>query len=259
MGIGYSSLVNLLLVDRPELGADRRVELRDRRAKHLRDVVRVAPGDHLRAGVIRGELADATVVDVSERAVTVELALEDNEPPTPSVDLVLAVPRPKALPRVLQSCASMGVRRIDLINAWRVDKSYLHSHRLEAEALRHELVLGCEQGATTWVPEIEVHRLLMPFLREVLAPRLDAADAPRHRLLGHPRAAHIEDVLQTGPGGGVVLAIGPEGGWIDRELRSFAGLGFAPTSAGDPVMKVESAIPALLAQIAMLRRMPPRA
>jgi RsmE family RNA methyltransferase len=248
--------VNLLLVGRDELEGDGRVALRGRRAEHLRTVVRAAPGDHLRAGVIRGPLAEATVIEVSDQSITVELELEAALPAPPTIDLLLAVPRPKALARVLQSAASMGVRRIDLINAWRVDKSYLHSHRVEDAALRRELVLGCEQGATTWVPDIAVHRLLMPYLDGELGPRLEAGDPSSHRVLAHPRGEPIEAVLVPGSAAPVVLAVGPEGGWIERELRSFGELGFRQASAGDAVMRVESALPALLAQIALLRRLP---
>ena len=74
------------------------------------------------------------------------------------------MPRPKALARVIETCAAFAVRRIDLTNAWRVDKSYLRSPKLAAEALAHCGAARREQGATTHLPEIAVHERLMELL-----------------------------------------------------------------------------------------------
>ena len=58
------------------------------------------------------------------------------------------------------------------------------------------------------------------------------------------------------PAGPVTLAIGPEGGWIDRELASLAGLGFRAVRLGAAVLRADTAVAALLAQIDLLRRLP---
>ncbi len=172
--------------------------------------------------------------------------------PRPPVELILAVPRPKVLPRVLETAASLGVARIDLVNAWRVDRSYFASPRLAADELAAALRLGCEQGATTWVPDIELHALLMPFL-EGDAGRWPAA---AHRIIAHPRASSpIENAVPPGARSPILVAIGPEGGWIDRELASFAALDFRAVTLGPAVLRVESAVAAVLAQIQLLRRL----
>jgi 16S rRNA (uracil1498-N3)-methyltransferase len=254
-------VVNLLLFEPAELGqgtsghaadvtvtVEAEVELAedDRRARHLRDVLRVQPGQIVRAGAIRGPTGRAEVVSVDAGRVRLRVILDRPGGARPPIELILAVPRPKILPRVLETAASFGVACIDLVNAWRVERSYLSSPRLEAAELAAALRRGCEQGGVTWVPDIELHRLLMPFLGRARWPEL--------RLLAHPRAASpIESALHTPAP--AVIAIGPEGGWIDREVDTFTQLGFTPVHLGTPVLRVDAAVAALLAQAALLARL----
>jgi RsmE family RNA methyltransferase len=52
-----------------------------------------------------------------------------------------------------------------------------------------------------------------------------------------------------------VLAIGPEGGWIARELETFVARGFSPVSLGAAILRVETAVAAALGQLELLQRM----
>ena len=240
--------MNLLLVEPGELAADGTVTLDDRRALHLRKVLGVAAGDTVRAGIVGGDLARADVLADDGVRITLRLTRTAAPPPPFPVDLLLAVPRPKVLTRVIETAASFGVARIDLTNAWRVDKSYLASPRLETDALAYALRFGAEQGATTHVPPLAVHDRLMP----LLDARFPAPVAGATRLLAHPGAPPIESVELTWP---LVLAIGPEGGWIEREIETFVARGFTPVSLGAPVLRVEAALATALGQLMLLRRL----
>jgi RsmE family RNA methyltransferase len=243
--------VNLILVEPAEIHAGGDALLTGRRARHLVEVLRARPGDRLRAGVVRGGRGRAEVIELQPERARLRLLIDQPASPPPPVDLILAVPRPKALARALETAAALGVARIDLVNAWRVDKAYFQSGRLDGEALRHHLLLGCEQGGTTWLPDVDVHRLLMPFLTDVLPPRL----AGRRLLLAHPGAPPLERARPAGDTAPALLAVGPEGGWIDKELASFAGLGFTPVSLGGGILRTDAAVAALLAQLELLRRL----
>ncbi len=239
--------MNLLLLQPAELDGDR-VTLRGRRARHLHEVLRVKPGSTVRAGIVRGGVGTATVTtsspDVAELCVTISAAPVQ----PPRVDLVLAMPRPKELSRILQTAASFGVARIDITNAWRVDKSYLQSTRLDPERLREDLLVGCEQGSTTWLPDVAVHPRLMPLLDDVLVPRLANAAG----IIAHPYAEHhVEQVAGTP----IVVAIGPEGGWIQRELDTFVDRGFVGVSLGKRILRTHAAVAGLFAQLDMLGRL----
>lgn len=240
--------MNLLLLSADEIDAGV-ARIGGRRARHIAGVLRAEPGQVLRAGIERGPLCRAEVIDASRERATLRVEALAETPPPPTIDLVLAMPRPKVLSRALQTAASLGVRRIDVVNAWRVDKAYLSSKRLEPDALADELRLGCEQGATTWVPEIQVHPLLMPFL-----DRLDVRG--RRPVIAHPGAdAPIESVIRPGDRTPVTVAVGPDRGWIDREIASFADLGFSAVCFGAGVLKVEAAVAALLSTIELLQRL----
>jgi RsmE family RNA methyltransferase len=251
--------VNLLLFDPAELaggGTETEVELAavDRRAHHLREVLRVRPGQIVRAGAIRGACGRAEVIAIAAGRIRLAVTLDGPVAQRPAVDLIVAVPRPKVVARVLETAASFGVGRVDLVNAWRVDRSYLDSPRLGPDRLAAALRAGCEQGATTWVPDVAMHRLLIPFL----AGAAERWPPPVQRIVAHPRASGaVETIVRPGARAPAVIAIGPEGGWIDREVESFGALGFTPVRLGAAVLRVEAAVAALLAQIQLLRRLEP--
>ena len=51
------------------------------------------------------------------------------------------------------------------------------------------------------------------------------------------------------------IGIGPEGGWIEREVDTFAARGFTIVSLGDAILRTEAAVAGALAQLALLRRL----
>lgn len=240
--------MNLLLVEESELSGDR-CTVADRRAVHLREVLGISPGSTVKMGVLGGGVGTGEVVSDSAAGIELRFVRTGDAPAQLELELVLAMPRPKVLARVIEACAAFGIRRIDLTNAWRVDKSYLRSPKLEAEALAHAARLGAEQGGMTRVPEIVVHDRLM----ELLDSRF--ARTGRGRLIAHPGAKVIERVVTAGP---AVLAIGPEGGWIERELDTFVERGFVACSLGTPILRVESALSAAVGQWMLLQRLAER-
>lgn len=237
--------MNLLLVGRDEL-VDGLCTLSGRRAEHLRRVLGVKIGQAVRAGIVGGLLGTAEVVSDDGAAIVVRVHATIAPPPPLELDLVVAVPRPKVVSRVIETCAAFAVRSIALTNAWRVDKSYLRSPRLEPAALAHATRLGAEQGATTHVPDVAIYDRLMGLLDSRFS-----TPGRGVRLIAHPGAPPIETVASTWPD---VLAIGPEGGWIGRELDTFIGRGFVPCSLGAPILRVEAAIAALLGQLLLMGR-----
>ena len=245
--------MNLLLLEPAEI-VDGRARLVDRRARHLREVLGVAVGSSVRTGVIGGAVGAATVLALDGDAVELEVACDRAPPPRLPVVLVLAVPRPKVLTRVLETAAAFAVERIELVNAWRVDKAYLDSPRLAAEALALAMRLGAEQGGTTHLPPVTLHRRLMAFLdRDHPAGRAP----PGPCLCAHPRVDRwLESAapFAAAPRGLVTLAIGPEGGWIDREVDTFATRGFTLVGLGHAVLRVEAAVASALGQLALLAR-----
>ncbi|MEM9558338.1 MAG: RsmE family RNA methyltransferase [Acidobacteriota bacterium] len=259
--------MNLLLLEAAEVGDDGRVELAGRRAEHLRKVLKVGVGDAVRAGVIDGARGTARVASVAPGAVAVVFEpgdavddgtdgdpLESRRARRPPLDLLVALPRPQVLHRVLQTAAVLGVRRLDLVNAWRVEKSYFQSPSATPERIRRELRLGAEQGMTTRLPVATLHPRLLPALERLASEQVDELC-----LLAHPNAPRpIEDLVRGRAARRPVrLAIGPEGGWVEREVATFRDHGFDVVDLGPWVLRVEFAVAAALAQIDLLRRSGP--
>jgi RsmE family RNA methyltransferase len=242
--------VNLLLVERDEVDHGDLVVIADRRAEHVRGVLNAKVGSRVRAGVVGGGVGTAEVIAIDDARITLRLAITGPARPPLPVALVLAVPRPKVLARVVEAAASFGVESIALTNAWRVDKSYLCSPRLEAPELARACRLGAEQGATTHLPVLAIHHRLM----ELLDGRFPAPGSDL-RLVAHPGGTPIEHVVAQDR---ATLAIGPEGGWIAREVETFVARGFVPVSLGAAVLRVETAVAAALGQLDLLFRIKAR-
>jgi len=126
--------VNTLLLTPEELGSPQggRVRLADdRRVAHVRTVHRAVRGDQLRIGVLGGRLGTAVVAAIADDALELDVTLDREPPPPVPLVLVLALPRPKVMRRVLQTVATLGVKRLCLTAAWRVEKSYWESPLLD--------------------------------------------------------------------------------------------------------------------------------
>jgi 16S rRNA (uracil1498-N3)-methyltransferase len=260
--------MNILLLQADELDRSAKVWLTGRRAHHLRNVLEVVPGKKLRAGIIqrdhheRGGSLDAVVEQLEGERVLLRVDHSTlRSSPAPRVDLILALPRPKALRRTLQACAVFGVRSLQLVNAWRVSKSYFQSPFVAPDAITEQLLLGCEQGGRTWLPSWQLHHRLMDCLDALTARQQD----PRCRIVAEPGQKLGLESLRPLPqplagsdeaaASGILAVIGPEGGFIQRELDTFERLGFRLLSLGDGILKSEMAVTALLAQLELLTRL----
>lgn len=236
--------MNLLLLTPGEVGDDSLVTLRDRRLVHAREVLRVNPGDSVRVGVRGGRLGTGTVLEQTPDHLTLRVTLTDEPPARPGIDLILAIPRPKALKRVIPAIASLGVDRVVLINAARVEKSYFDAKVLTAEALDALIDLGLEQAKDTVPPRIELRERFKPFIED----ELDTwAPADALRFVPHPVAVEVARAMPTDRR--LVIAIGPDGGWVPFEVDLLARHGFAPISLGDRVLRGEVAVPAVIAAL----------
>jgi RsmE family RNA methyltransferase len=193
-------------------------------------------------GRLAGRVGHGVVTRLDETVLELEVVL-DTEPPAPAqLTLILALPRPKVLRRVLQYVAAVGVKRLVLVNSWRVEKSFWASPALMPAAVREQLLLGLEQGGDTMLPTVQLRRLFKPFVEDE-APALIAGT---RALVAHPPTGVPCPYAVSEP---VALAVGPEGGFIQYELDLLVAHGFAPVSLGPRPLRVEHAVPALLGRI----------
>ncbi|MCQ4247971.1 16S rRNA (uracil(1498)-N(3))-methyltransferase [Pseudomonas stutzeri] len=234
--------MNLLLLEAADFVAADRVVLRDRRLTHIQDVHRAEAGETLRVGLLGGAMGQGRLLRLEAGEAELEIVLTQPPPAKLPITLLLALPRPKMLRRVLQTVACMGVPRLVLLNSYRVEKSFWQTPFLEPEAIREQLLLGLEQARDTVLPEVSIEKRFKPFVED----RLPQLAAGTRGLVGHPGDYPSCPRAITDP---VTLAIGPEGGWIPYEVEKLTEAGLQPVQLGERILRVETAVSALLARL----------
>lgn len=240
--------MNLILIEPRELLPSGEVILTDGRARHILDVLRAVPGQTIRLGVMNGPMGPAQVLSVDQGRGVVALACSPGDtPPVPAIDLLLAVPRPKVLRRLWAQIAALGVRRIILTNASRVERNYFDTHMLDAAVYGPLLVEGLQQARDTHLPHVSVHRQF----RVLVEDHLNDLTGPSVRLVAHPAAPQrIADAIgRPSDDTRIVLAVGPEGGWNPFELDLLAARGFTAVDMGPRTLRSDTACIALLALV----------
>jgi len=233
--------MNRILIAPDELLPDGTVTLTDFRAEHIRSVLKARVGDEVKTGVLNGLIGSSSVEGIDEQRVVLRTHHTDM-PLEPWFDLLLAVPRPKVLKRLLPQLASLGVGKLVLLNAYKVEKCYFSSQWLEPAHYTPLLIEGLMQAGTTRLPEVLIEPRFKPFMED----DLDVLFPNALRLLAHPGEAKNHQWTLT-EGQRPLLAVGPEGGWTDYELDQFLTRGFAPFSLGSRSLRTDTATIALIA------------
>lgn len=238
--------MNLILLDERDRVGPSGVTVADARAAHLLDVLKVTAGQEVRVGLIDGPFGIGTVVSAHDGRVTMQCVFDTDVHPRPPVDVLLAVPRPKVLRRLWPQLAALGVGRIILTNAERVERPYFDSHVLTEASYRPLLIEGLQQARDTRLPAIAIHRKFKALVED----HLDSLFGDGLRLAAHPGgtlpagAAVREDADQR-----VLIAVGPEGGWNPFEVALLEAHGFRQVGLGQRTLRVDTACTALLAII----------
>ncbi|MGN0844798.1 MAG: 16S rRNA (uracil(1498)-N(3))-methyltransferase [Kiritimatiellia bacterium] len=258
--------MNRILFEREAVEANRGiVRLTGRAAHHILSVLKAKPGSILRLGEIGGARYNEAELVAAEEPVPGKpvVAVRIGVPTAPLArapyDLLLAMPRPKCLTRLLPQIAAFGVRKLYLTAAEKVEKSYWGSTRVREEERRGLLLDGLEQAGDTILPEVRIIRRLKPFLEDDI-PRLYSNERRFFAHPDNPGDAHVgsNGFLSTSGAwqdyrvganlsGEGLLAIGPEGGWTPFEVAMFDRLGFQRLSLGERIFRTDTAVVSLLA------------
>lgn len=222
--------------------AEARVVIRGRRLEHVRGVHRAGPGDELTVGLLGGDRGRGRVLSLEAGQLEMAVRLDRPPPRALPVSLILALPRPLVLRRVLIHATTLGVKRIALIHSRRVEKSYWQSQAVSEPALREQLLLGLEQAGDTVLPAVSLHRRFRPFVEDELSSFLTGAQG----FVPHPGRA--ED-CPRGVRGPITLAIGPEGGFVAYEVDRLVDSGLRAVRLGERILRVEAVVPYAIARL----------
>jgi RsmE family RNA methyltransferase len=233
--------VNLLLFSEQDRIDDNRIRVSDYRLQHLQSVIDAAEGDRFRVGEINGKMGSAELVRINRDEAVLAVTLDESPPPKIPVTLVLALPRPKMLRRILRMVAELGVPELHLVNSYRVEKSYWQTPVLDPQVVEDFFLQGLSQSRDTVLPRLHLQRRFKPFVEDSLPGLIGGQRA----LLAHPGdyppcPANREPTL---------LVIGPEGGFIPYEVEKLEAAGCSTISLGPRILRVENAVAALLTRL----------
>lgn len=228
-----------VFVDQP-LTTGARLRLPEHAAAHLVRVLRLREGEA--CVLFNGDGCDyaARLASVDKRGAEVEVldsSMVDNESPLRIV-LLQGIARGEKMDLILQKATELGVAAIAPVFADRTEV------RLEGERLdkrmahwRSVVISACEQSGRARIPDMQPARPL----REAASLLGDGA----HRLTLDPEGAHRFTTLALPRDAeaviAVVLAVGPEGGWSDKDRLILADAGFQGLRLGPRVLRTETA------------------
>jgi 16S rRNA (uracil1498-N3)-methyltransferase len=233
--------MNLLLLAEDQCN-DSIATVSGRQLEHLLSIQRAQVGDSVRVGKLNGLMGKGLIKTLNADLSTLEINLDTPSPAAIPLTLILALPRPKMLRRILQTIAAMGIKRLYLVNSRRVEKSFWQTPMLRPEAVQEQLILGLEQARDTIMPKIYLRKLFKPFVEDELAEIIAGSSA----LVAHPTKAMPCPINCQAA---VTLAVGPEGGFIPYEVEKFNEIGFESVHLGPRILRVENAVPAIISRL----------
>ena len=234
--------MNLLFLEANDLHTPNRASVSGRQLKHIREVLKLACGDKLTVGLENKSIGRATVIKLDEEEACLDISWEKEAPAALPLTLIIALPRPKMLKRIIQTATAMGVKQLYFINSWKVEKSFWQSPWLTDEKIRQNCIIGLEQAKDTQMPSIHIRKRFKPFVED----ELPALSKNTRKLLAHPGTDTPCPVNITGS---TTLIIGPEGGFTPYEVEKLRDAEFEAVHLGERILRVETAVPALLARL----------
>jgi RsmE family RNA methyltransferase len=144
--------------------------------------------------------------------------------------------------RLWAPLAMLGVGRVAIINAAKVERNYFDTHWLSPEQFEPLLIEGLEQAGDTRLPTVSIHRRFRPFIEDLVPVQF----AEHLKVVAHPAGGDAAGVIRDN-GRRVLLAVGPEGGWTAFELDALGAAGFRALSLGRRTLRTDVACIGLLA------------
>lgn len=235
--------MNWIMVDRTELDDTQEVWLSGARAEHIRSVLRLSVGDQIRMTCVNGPRGTGIIREWREDGVRVACVWGEVLS-RPTLNLLLAMPRPKVLRRLWAQIAALGVDFIYLVGADRVERYYFDSHIVQPDTYKPLLREGLAQSGGNWMPNVKVYPRFDSFFEKVLptvfSGHLKWVADPGEKSTFMDKLSGIHKEKEW------LLAVGPEGGWSVSELELFTVHGFSSVGLGSRILRSDTATISLL-------------
>jgi 16S rRNA (uracil1498-N3)-methyltransferase len=206
-------------------------------ADHLMKVLRLSRGAAVTLFNGDGNDYEGTLEVLGKGLAAVQLARAmpvRNESPL-ALTLAQSVARGEKMDLILQKATELGVARIVPLVSERTEVR-LDEDRAGRRLAHWQRVVqsACEQSGRAVVPDVDAPIALPAWVAEV-------REAQARKLALHPDGARALRELAPSPREGIVLAVGPEGGFGERDLDALAQGGFQRLALGPRILRTETA------------------
>lgn len=244
--------MNIIILTDSDFVKSNKIEIFDERYIHIKNILKKEVGDYLELGFLNKGISKGKVIAYSENSVCLE-TFDDYKPDSKSkiaIDIICALPRPQTLKKILPLIATTGTKSLHLIKSNRVEKSFFHSPLVnEREKIEKYLLEGLSQGKRTNLPEVKIFPKFKEYFASEYLNLINTNSKKVLKLIAHPGVeknlyqhcldAEIERVI---------VAVGPEGGWVPFEIEYLENLGFKKFVISESILRVENAVNAIISQ-----------
>jgi 16S rRNA U1498 N3-methylase RsmE len=254
----YTCPVNIILFEPQEMGKP--LHRRDERTIHLLKVLHKKAGDRFEAGMLGGNRGTGFIEAVRlDGSIVYTLDLKEEPPRRYPVRLAFGFPRPIQIRRVLRDLSNLGLEAADLFGTELGEKSYRETKLFTDGGARAALIEGAVQARDTRIPLLSAWQTLEAWLEErpwdkapadggARGPDRNGYPPPSGRLRAGPILIAADNMRPEGTftnlsafGQSMVVAVGSERGWSDRERDELEAAGFLRLSMGDRALRTETA------------------
>ena len=220
-----------------EYTADR-AALTGEHAAHLGRTLRARVGQEFDVSC-GGTVRRATVTSVADDRVEFSLGEEVAFTAAVPITLLLAVFKFDRMEWAIEKGTELNVTTIIPVIARRTEKHLAQAADKRVERWRRIAREAAQQSRRVAPPEIADPTKLPDALKLAATMRVVLSE--------NEQQTELKNLLESSPTSSVALAVGPEGGWTEDELRNFADGGWLSASLGDTILRAETAAIAALA------------
>ncbi len=211
---------------------DSRIIISEENLHYLIKVHRHKTGDNIFVQDKTGAVFESLITSASKKNATIEILKQHSVAPPPlDVSIITAVPKGNILDNIIRNLSELGVNRI--------------------------IPAICTRSVTETKPNRleRWRRIAFESMRQCIRSRPLLIDNPIYledafknsssevKILLHPYSSNtIGQFLTKRTNKTVTVAIGPEGGFTDRELKLAKKHQFIPLKSGSFILKIETAI-----------------
>ena len=214
-----------------------RAALTGEHARHLAQVLRAQIGQEFEIST-GAEVRRGRISRITPERVEFELGDAIGQTALVPVSVALSIFKFDRMEWAIEKCTELGVAEIVPLIAARSEKHLVAALERRVERWRRIAKQAAEQSRRIAPPDVTGPSKLKDLLSRNASARILLSEVEKNLIL---RDALPEEAPS------LLLAIGPEGGWTERELSEFREAGWTSASLGKTILRAETAAIAAVA------------